>query len=128
MTIVFYPAIVERDQQAYGVVFPDLPGCVSVGATAQEAAVNAEEALSGHLAVMLEHGDDPPPPSDIDAIAAEPDAVEVARLLVRGERPGRAVRVQVTLEDGLLARIDRVAPDRSRFLADAARAALAARG
>lgn len=126
MATVYYPAIIERDHEGYGVFFPDLPGCVSAGVTAQEAAANAEEALSGHLAVMAEHGDDIPLPSDVEAVTVEADVHEVARLLVRGERPGRAVRVQITLEDGLLARIDRVAPNRSRFLADAARVALAA--
>ena len=126
MATVFYPAIIERDAQGFGVFFPDLPGCVSAGATMQEAALGAEEALSGHLAVAAEHGDTIPAPSDMDVVQRDPDVNEVARLLVRGERPGRAVRVQVSIEEGLLARIDRVAPNRSRFLADAARAALSA--
>jgi hypothetical protein len=60
------------------------------------------------------------------SIGARVDEVdEAARILVRGERPGRAVRVQVSIDVGLLARIDRVAKNRSRFLADAARAPLA---
>ncbi len=42
------------------------------------------------------------------------------------EALGRAVRVQVSIEEGLLARIDRAAPNRSRFLAEAAREKLAA--
>jgi predicted RNase H-like HicB family nuclease len=125
MATVYYPAIIERDADGYGVFFPDLPGCVSAGETAQEAALGAEEALSGHLAVMIEHGDALPDPSDLDAIERDPDVNEVARILVRGERPGRAVRVQVSIEEGLLARIDRVASNRSRFLADAAREKLA---
>lgn len=127
MATVHYPAIIERGAEGFGVFFPDLPGCVSAGATVQEAALNAEEALNGHLQVSAEHGDDIPPPSDLDAIERDPDVDEAARILVRGERPGRAVRVQVSIEEGLLARIDRVAANRSRFLADAARAALAAR-
>ena len=126
MATVFYPAIIERGPEGFGVFFPDLPGCVSAGATVQEAAIGAEEALSGHLSVMIEHGDQLADPSDLDAIQRDPDVDEVARILVRGERPGRAVRVQVTIEDGLLARIDRVASNRSRFLSDAARAKLAA--
>jgi hypothetical protein len=46
---------------------------------------------------------------------------------VRGERPGRSLRINVSLDEGLIAAIDRVAKNRSGFLADAARAALAAR-
>lgn len=120
MATVYYPAILEKGPEGFGVYFPDLPGCVSAGTTAQEAAAGAQEALEGHLAVMAEYGDPIPEPSDIDAIQAAEGSVEVARMLVAGERPGRAVRVQITLEDQLLAKIDRVASNRSRFLAEAA--------
>ena len=127
MTTAYYPAIIERGPNGFGVFFPDLPGCVTAGATIQEAARGAEEALNGHLSVSAEHGDPIPDPSDLDAIERDPDTDEVARVLVRGERPGRSVRVQLSIDEGLLARIDRVAKNRSRFLADAARAALASR-
>lgn len=126
MATVYFPAIIERGSEGFGVYFPDLPGCVSAGATIQEAALGAEEALSGHLAVMAEFGDPILSPSTIDAIKAEDGSDEVGRILVRGERPGKAVRVQITLEEGLLARIDRAAGNRSRFLADAAREKLGA--
>lgn len=128
MATVYYPAIIERGPKGYGVFFPDLPGCTSAGATIQDAALNAEEALSGHLTVGVEYGDAMPEPSDIDTLVIDPDIDVAARLLVRGERPGRSVRVQVSIDEGLLARIDKVARNRSGFLADAARAALAARG
>jgi predicted RNase H-like HicB family nuclease len=126
MATVYYPAIIEAGIDSFGVYFPDLPGCVSAGKTEQEAALGAEEALNGHLSVMAEHGDPIPAPSSLTAIQAEAGSVEVGRILVRGERPGRSVRIQVSIEEGLLARIDRKAPNRSRFLADAARAALGA--
>lgn len=128
MSTAFYPAIIERAGSTYSVFFPDLPGLTSAGATLQEAAIAAEEALSGHLAVSSAHGDDIPAPSDLDAVERDPEVDEAARILVRGERPGKAVRVQISMDEGLLARIDRVARNRSGFLADAARAHLAARG
>lgn len=128
MAIVYYPAIVEDGVNSFGVYFPDLPGCVSAGRTAAEALLGAEEALNGHLAVMAEYGDPIPQPSDIGDISASEGTIEVFRTLVRAERPGRAVRVQISIEEGLLARIDRVADNRSGFLADAARAKLAAAG
>lgn len=124
MATVHYPAIIERAGDSYSVFFPDLPGCTSAGATLQAAALNAEEALNGHLAVSREHGDVVPDPSELDTVERDPEVDEVARILVRGERPGRAVRVQVSIDEGLLARIDRVAPNRSAFLAAAARAVL----
>lgn len=127
MVTAYYPAIIERGSEGFGVFFPDLPGCVSAGATIQDAARNAEEALDGHLAVSAEHGDVIPDPSDLDTIEHDPNVDEVARLLVRAERPGKAVRLNITLDEGLLSRIDRIASNRSGFLADAARAALAVR-
>lgn len=127
MATVFYPAIVERAGTGYSVFFPDLPGCTSAGRTIQEAARNAEEALAGHLIVSAEHGDAITDPSELDAIERDPEVDEAARILVRADRPGRAVRLNITLDDGLVAAIDRVAKNRSGFLADAARAALAAR-
>lgn len=126
MATVHYPAIIERGPEGFGVYFPDLPGCVSAGRTVQEAALGAEEALAGHLAVMAEYGDAIPDASDIEAIEAEKGSEEVARILVRGERPGKAVRVQISMDEGLLARIDRIAGNRSRFIAEAAAAKLAA--
>lgn len=127
MAVVYYPAIIERASDGYSVFFPDLPGCVSAGKTVQEAARAAEEALSAHLVLSIDHGDPIPAPSDLDNIPLDPDVDEVARVLVRAEKPGRSVRVQVTMDEGLLAAIDRVASNRSGFLADAARAALTAR-
>lgn len=128
MATVFYPAIIERAGKTFSVFFPDLPGLTSAGDTVQAAALAAEEALSGHLAVSAEHGDAIPAPSELDAIERDPEVDEAARILVRGERPGKAVRVQISIDDGLLARIDRVAANRSGWLADAARAKLAAVG
>ena len=48
------------------------------------------------------------------------DVDAVARVLVRAERPGKAVRVNITLDEGLLSQINRVALNRSGFLADVA--------
>jgi len=124
---VYYPAIVERGRRGYGVFFPDLPGCTSAGDTVTEAALNAEEALAGHLLVAEQYGDDIPEPSALDRLDVDADVDEVARILVRGERKGRAVRINITLDEGLLAAIDKVAANRSGFLADAARVALAAK-
>jgi predicted RNase H-like HicB family nuclease len=127
MATVFYPAIVERSANGYSVFFPDLPGCTSAGATVHEAAANAEEAVAGHILVTAQHGEGLPEPSAIEAVERDPDVDEVARLLVRAERPGKAVRLNITLDEGLVAAIDRVAKNRSGFLADAARVALAAK-
>lgn len=125
MPVLYYPAIVERGRDGFGVFFPDLPGCVSAGATVQEAALAAEEALQGHVEVTLDHGGALPAASELDAVAAEPGVDEAARVLVRVEVPSRAARVNITLPEELLAAIDRYAKrsgfTRSGMLAQAAR-------
>lgn len=86
MAIRHYPAIVEGDARTgYSVFFPDLPGCTSGGGTLQQAALNAEQALAGHVDLMLQAGERLPEPSVLDTLPQpiEPDVVEAARLLVR---------------------------------------------
>lgn len=126
MSIVFYPAIVSRDGDGFIVHFPDIPGLYSDGDTVNDAFVNAEDALNLHLAAAFDEKIDIAPPSQLNEVIGDEEDEEVARSLVRGERPGKAIRVQITLDEGLLGRIDRVSTNRSRFLADAARHALAA--
>ena len=121
----YYPAIIEPAEQGYGVFFPDVPGCTSAGATVQQAARNAEQALQAHLDLTAEHGEAVPEPSELDAIVLDPDTVEAARVLVRADIPGRSVRVNITLPEELLAAVDRYAArtgyTRSGLLAQAVR-------
>lgn len=124
MATVYYPAIVERAGAGYSVFFPDLPGCTSAGDTLQEAARSAEEALEGHLAVTAEAGESLPDPSELDSLERDPEVEEVARILVRGEKPGRSVRINITMDESLVTAIDRKSSNRSGFIAEAARAAL----
>ena len=127
MATAVYPAIIERAGEGFNTFFPDLPGCVSAGRTEQEAFLNAEEALAAHLQLAALHGEAVDPPSDLSDLPVDPEVKEAARILVRVEKPGKIVRLNITLDEGLVASIDRVAKNRSGFLADAARAALAAR-
>jgi predicted RNase H-like HicB family nuclease len=127
MAAVIYPAIIERAGEGFSVFFPDLPGCTSYGATVTAAALNAEEALDGHLLVSVQHGDEVADPSPLEDIAHDPEVDEIARILVRAEKPGKAVRLNITMDEGLVAAIDRVAKNRSGFLSEAARVALAAK-
>lgn len=127
--LAFYPACIEAASDGFSVFFPDLPGCISAGATVQEAGVHAAEALDLHLAGMAEDGEAPPPPSAPDAplpdwLADEPGDI-VARVLVPVELPGRSVRTNITLDEGLLGRLDAAAKSegtsRSGFIAEAVR-------
>jgi predicted RNase H-like HicB family nuclease len=125
LATAYYTAILERTRTGFSIYFPDVPGCVSAGKTERETLKNAEEALSFHLGEMARAGE--PIPGSSDEIPPDPEVEEYCRALIRVELPGKAVRLNITMDEGLVAAIDRVASNRSSFLADAARAALAMR-
>ena len=87
MPIVYYPAIIERSRRGHSAFFPDLPGCTSAGDTLAEAAINAEEALAGHLLVSEEHGGELAAPSELLAVEVDPSVDEVARILLQATIP-----------------------------------------
>ncbi len=124
MTI--YAALLRKDpNSAYSVDFPDFPGCVTAGRSLEEAKRLAHEAIEFHIAGMIEDHESVPPPTALDAILADPHTQDAVVMLVdvRAE-PIRSVRINVTLPEDLIHRIDRSTNNRSRFLADAARARL----
>jgi len=125
---VSYPAVIETDASGgYGVFFPDLPGCVSAGDTVEETFEMAREALALHLEGMMEDGDPLPAATPYGKVKA-PRGVKVAAIvLVPAVLPGKTVRLNVTLDSGLVARIDSVTDNRSAWLSAAAREALARR-
>ena len=122
---VLFPAVIEGDNDSgYSVHFPDLPGCVSAGDTVAEVFSMAREALELHLEGMIEDGETIPDPMPLDRAQALPTEAAATVLLVPAMLPGRTQRINVTLDEGLIGAIDRVAANRSAFLADAARDAL----
>ena len=52
----------EPDGSAWNVWVPALRGCFTYGATATEALERAQEAISGHLAALVDIGAPIPPP------------------------------------------------------------------
>ena len=122
----YYHAIVHKDaDSAYGVHFPDLPGCFSAGDTLEELLPMATEAVSLHLEGEMTL----PVPSDIEtirALAAEDLAEGAFLILVAHIRnTGAPARVNISLDRGMLDAIDIAASarklTRSAFLAQAAR-------
>jgi predicted RNase H-like HicB family nuclease len=128
MRKLYYPALVDKDEDSdFGVSFPDFPGCVSAGESVEEALIGAQEALAGHVALMLADGDLLPEASALEEVAAARESSTVAVTLIPVVLPGRARRVNVTLDEALLEEIDQISNNRSGFLAEAARAELARR-
>lgn len=124
-----YFGFLDGKPGAYGIVFPDLPGCTAMGDTVEEARVNAIEAVADWI---LEMGgpEASPQPSSLDAVLksakgrraiAEGASLITVPLLIES---GRSVRANISMDQGILAAIDAAAAERgltrSAFLASAA--------
>jgi predicted RNase H-like HicB family nuclease len=117
-------AVVHKDPgSAYGISFPDVPGCFSAADDLSDVIPNAVEALS------LYFDDRPlPEPRDLDVLRTEaaPDIAEGAALIAVPlvETSRTAKRVNISLDKGTLAAIDAAARvrglTRSAFRAEAA--------
>lgn len=70
-----YPVAIEPGSadHAWGVVFPDLPGCFSAGDSRADALSNAEAAAAAWLEAALASGDRVPPPSALEAVRSRPE-------------------------------------------------------
>jgi predicted RNase H-like HicB family nuclease len=124
-----YIALIHKDARSdYSVSFPDFPGCVTAGSTIDEARALAAEALAFHIEGMREDGQELPAPSSLTEVMEErANRDAVAFLVGVPDRAERNVRVNVTLPEVLLRQIDARTGNRSRFLAEAAAAALSGR-
>ena len=58
-----YTIIIEKAPNNYSAWVPDLPGCVSIGATIQETKRNIQQAIEFHLRGMREDGETIPEPT-----------------------------------------------------------------
>ena len=68
-----YPAVIDGEKGAYGVVIPDIPGaCVAMGRTVDEALAGAEEVLAEFVELILADGDQIPKPSAAEDLELEP--------------------------------------------------------
>lgn len=73
---IIYPAVFKKfsgTEQGYSVLFPDLPGCVTEGASLEEAMEMAVDAASGWILTSMEDDEKIPSPSNIFDIKANAD-------------------------------------------------------
>lgn len=121
-----YPIAIESggEDQAFGVVVPDLPGCFSAGDTLDEAIDNAKEAIELWLETVIDDGGAVPAPKLIAEHQANPEfagwvwAVVPIDLTALSDK---VERVNITLPARVLRRIDAAAKaageTRSGFIA-----------
>jgi predicted RNase H-like HicB family nuclease len=110
-----YPVAIELgdDNQAYGVVVPDLPGCFSAGDSLDEALGNAEEAVIAWIDAMLDARQPIPRPSTLDDLRSQhPEWADWVWAVVQVD-PARLddkiERVNITLPRRVLAILDAAA-------------------
>ena len=134
MAVVRYLVLVERDEAGYSAVIPDFPGAGSSGNTLEEALERTEDNLAAHVEGRLREKLEIPPPRPLEILkldsdlaldwAADPIVAAVPVML-----PEKAERINITIDGGLLRRIDRAAElsgeTRSGFVAQALRVRLA---
>jgi predicted RNase H-like HicB family nuclease len=125
-----YIGLIHKNKTSdFGVNFPDFPGVVTAGKDLDDARAMAEEALALHIEGMLEDGEPIPEPSSLEEIMAKPANRKAVAILVPAAT-GSARRINVTLPEDVLMRIDRYAEQhglsRSGFLAQAAKKAMEA--
>lgn len=122
-------AILHEENGVFGVSFPDFPGCITGADTEEDAIRKADEALTFHVAGMLEDGETLPIGRSMRELVADPSVRELldggVLFMARYELPKRALRINVSMDESLIEAIDRAAEQanesRSGFLAEAAR-------
>lgn len=120
-----YSIAIHKDADSdYGVSVPDLPGCFSAGSTMDEAIDMAREAILCHIEGLFQDDEAIPAARPLEDHAQESDykdALSWAMVDVDiSQLSGKTRRVNISMPEGILARIDEVTDNRSGFLAEAA--------
>lgn len=126
-----YIALIDGAPGAFGVAFPDCPGCTAMASTIDEALAQAAEALREWMADRVAAKLSPPNARTAEDIRADPAYAEdfdgeavVATVPLLLDK-GRSVKANISLDAGLLDAIDDAARlrgiTRSAFFASAAR-------
>ena len=70
---MLYPVALEKgsNDEAYGVIIPDIQGCFSAGDSFEEALSNAKEAIADHLEILAEDGKNIPLASEVSTFLNE---------------------------------------------------------
>ena len=105
--MIRYPALIDGDEGAYGVVFPDIPGVGAMGHTVDEALLNAEEVLRDYAIETEKDGEALVPPTPFQSVETPQGNQLVSIPLIRPS--GKTVRAGLTLEEDVAEFIDREA-------------------
>lgn len=107
-----YVGLIDGEPGAFGVVIPDCPGCVAMGATLEEALDNAAKVLRDWMEAIEAQGGAAPKPRAAALIRAEAEAEGILATLASVpliRHLGRPVKANLSLDSGILAAIDATA-------------------
>jgi antitoxin HicB len=87
----------HEDGGGYAIEYPDLPGCISDGATPEEALRNGADAVKAYLLDCAKHGDPAPVPNSASGQWRQrvPRSLH-ARLVARAKQEGVSLNSLVT--------------------------------
>ena len=85
--MIRYPALIDGEDGAFGVVFPDIPGVGAMGHSVDEALRNAEEALRDYAVETEKDGDEIARPSPFQAVESPIGNQLVSIPLIRPSGP-----------------------------------------
>ena len=78
-----YIALLHKDAGSdYGVSFPDFPGCITTGATLDEARALAVEVLAFHAEGLMADGEALPEPSSLEVVMSDHENREAVAVIV----------------------------------------------
>lgn len=107
-----YAALIDGESGAYGLSFPDLPGCTAMGVTPEAAMALAVDALRDWVETTEETGASIPQPRPMESLRSD---AEVAEALAAGaflatvpliRQSGKPVKTNLMLDSGILDAID----------------------
>ncbi len=92
-----YPALIDGEDGAYGVVLPDLLGCVAMGYTIEDALFNAVEALRDYAFELEKDGIPLNPPSRLEDVEVPKGSALASVVLIPGPSKCPNIKVSFTL-------------------------------
>jgi predicted RNase H-like HicB family nuclease len=134
MATRYYLAIAEPGPENWSISFPAFPGAVTVADTFSGLLMHVRDALASVIDAMQQDGE--PVPDGIEAQNGMDPSIKLSLyrdpriVMVPVEVESKSTRINVTMDEGLVARLDslaaRVHSSRSAILARGARLVLAA--
>tara|TARA_R110002094_G_scaffold145123_1_gene134534 strand:- start:487 stop:891 length:405 start_codon:yes stop_codon:yes gene_type:complete len=130
MNKTFYALIHADEAGHYGLSFPDAPGVIAAVTSVEDAIAAGRKALRSNFNALEDEGLPLPSPRSLDTLLADPDFrtdrsdAQAVIALAPAPRTGRSIRINISIDEFALERIDELARrrglTRSRLLVEGA--------